>query len=798
MKKHLIVGVVLAVLLFSCHESKNPIEPPEEPGVQPLPSRQLSGSVVLPGGAAIQVNQMEVMSAIEKTDIAAAGTFAGAVVAGQKQQFIYAQSKTSGKPILLGYVSPDSAQIRLSTTTTALSLIMLNPMLFAADKAAREQMAQRAVQYFQFDELVQRLNQLVQTVPDEALDASLHPEIYQLAVEIGNATLKSFSANFQFNKNTQPASVASAPTIKNAAGDNVIFVNPRTVHYFAGIYNVNYSNRPPDKIAHIDAKDGLFRVQLGWPPKVVADPTETNYTIGQGQFYLRLEAGTRTLDPLAIVADTPEGYAFRANAMKGILFVIEAIVGWTPVGTSELYSFGGLARFSATVKDLHRIVKFAATGKPLEAFKELVTFVEQNAQSIGLWLWQEGYHQITGEFMQKVAGIARAMSLAFRIISAGNEQVPFIYDWVTAPPVVDYCINKNGVNLSECGNNMPPIAQFTVSPIAGDVVTVFTFDASATTDDIDTAPNINVRWDFDGDGNWDTAWSTTKRATHTYSQRESYTAFLEARDSQGLTALTHAVVNVSGGFASGKHIILFRDVLPWQNVRIEELLIANGITAGPGINQFEVLPSTQMRTQSFIPGESFIIIGNSQNQTFYNNYAANNLRFANFVYNGGTIFWEACDLGWFNNDPNTPGGDLRRAGVIIPGNVTTVFDYDKFNYVLDPSLPLVRGLPTIIEHNYASHESFTNLLEGTTIYMRNESSQPTLIEYKYGSGWVVATGQPIEHGYYQGKDLGLLFPRVVAYVLGKTSSQTMMVSKPQAGETTTSSARRAHGTETGL
>ncbi|MGH7596514.1 MAG: hypothetical protein ACREOI_09180 [bacterium] len=791
MKKYFILGITLAALLWSCNKGKNPVSPPES-GVQPLPSRQLSGSLVLPGGAAIQANQMEVVSAIGKTDVAAAGTFAGAVVAGQKQQFLYAQSKTSGKPILLGYLSPDSAQTRLSTTSTALSLIMLNPMLFGVGKTAREQMAQRAVQHVRFGELVQRLNQLVQTAPDEALDATLHPEVYQLAVEIGNGTLKAIrtSSTVYPGETLSSAGVASGPTIENGDGNNVILVNPRTIYYFAGIFNGSYSNRTPDQIASLPAKESLVTVRLGWPPVVLTEPTRTPHTIGSGQFYLRIESGTRSgLDRNRMLAATPEGYAFQANALKGIGFVFDILIGWTFLDNEAFFSIGNLQKFTATVGTIYEIGQFIAEGKPLDAFAALVGFVQKNAQSIGLWLELAGFKAVSGKFMEEVAKIAGAMSVAFKIITAGNEQVPFIYDWVTAPPVVDYCINKNGSNFSQCGTNSPPHARFNVSPLAGDVATVFTFDASNTTDDIDPVGNIEVRWDFDGDRQWDTSWSTNKRATHTYSQRESYAVFLEARDGQGLTAITHTVVNVSGGFASGKHIIIFRDVLPWQNVRIEDLLIANGVTAGPGLNQFEILPSTQMRTRPFFPGESFIIIGNSQDQTFYNNYSANNLRFANFVYNGGTIFWEACDRGWFNNDPNTPGGDMRFAGVIIPGNITTVFDYDKFNYVTDPSLPLVKGLPSIVEHNYASHESFTSLPVGTTIYMVNESSQPTLIEYKYGAGWVVATGQPIEHGYYEGKNLGLLFPRVVAYVLGRSSSFLMTIARPQSGENKISSAR---------
>jgi hypothetical protein len=317
---------------------------------------------------------------------------------------------------------------------------------------------------------------------------------------------------------------------------------------------------------------------------------------------------------------------------------------------------------------------------------------------------------------------------------------------------------------------------------------VFAFDATGTTDDADYSSDIKVRWDFNGDGVWDTGWTLNKKATHAYSSRESYTILMQAQDRKGLTGTAHTVINVSGGYASGKHIVIFRDVLPWQNVRIEELLKSNGFTAGTGQNQFEIVPSAYMSEWPLTPGFTFLVISNSQTQTFYNNYAANNLRFAGFVFNGGTIFWEACDLGWYNNDKNSTGGDLRKAGVMIPGNIWTKADYDSFNYVTDPSLLLVKNIPTIIRHNYASHESFYNVPVGTTVYMKNESDEPTLIEYKYGGGWVVATGQPIEHGYYLGKELGTLLPRIVAYILGSSTSSSVKIARHNDGEPGISSA----------
>lgn len=54
------------------------------------------------------------------------------------------------------------------------------------------------------------------------------------------------------------------------------------------------------------------------------------------------------------------------------------------------------------------------------------------------------------------------------------------------------------------GEQNPPNIRFSISPFpSGEVTRVFTFDPSATTDDLDPDYAIKVRWDFDGDGIWD-------------------------------------------------------------------------------------------------------------------------------------------------------------------------------------------------------------------------------------------------------------------------------------------------------
>ncbi|MBN1677888.1 MAG: right-handed parallel beta-helix repeat-containing protein [Candidatus Thermoplasmatota archaeon] len=92
--------------------------------------------------------------------------------------------------------------------------------------------------------------------------------------------------------------------------------------------------------------------------------------------------------------------------------------------------------------------------------------------------------------------------------------------------------------------NLAPVAHMSASPPVGSLDVFFMFDSGASVDFEDFAEVLQVRWDFDGDGNWDTDWSTEKVAHHQYSVPGNYTVRLEVRDTQGLNNITEMNVEV--------------------------------------------------------------------------------------------------------------------------------------------------------------------------------------------------------------------------------------------------------------
>lgn len=93
--------------------------------------------------------------------------------------------------------------------------------------------------------------------------------------------------------------------------------------------------------------------------------------------------------------------------------------------------------------------------------------------------------------------------------------------------------------------NTEPTASFSVEPTSGTTSTTFTFDASSSSDNEDITSDLQVRWDWEDNGIWDTDYSTTKTATHQYSAVGTYTVKLEVKDSAGLTNTTTKIVSLT-------------------------------------------------------------------------------------------------------------------------------------------------------------------------------------------------------------------------------------------------------------
>ncbi len=93
-------------------------------------------------------------------------------------------------------------------------------------------------------------------------------------------------------------------------------------------------------------------------------------------------------------------------------------------------------------------------------------------------------------------------------------------------------------------DSQPPVADFSYAPENPSAGNNVTFDASASSDDDSSPAEIQVRWDFENDGTYDTQWSTTKTATHVFNSAGTFTVKLAVKDKYGLGATTTKVIAI--------------------------------------------------------------------------------------------------------------------------------------------------------------------------------------------------------------------------------------------------------------
>ncbi len=95
--------------------------------------------------------------------------------------------------------------------------------------------------------------------------------------------------------------------------------------------------------------------------------------------------------------------------------------------------------------------------------------------------------------------------------------------------------NNNNNKNNHDTINTAPTAIFQISPSSGNTDTVFNFDASGSSDKETAFENLNFRWDWEGDGTWDTDYSNLYQTTHKYDNKGNYSPTLMVKDEKDLT-----------------------------------------------------------------------------------------------------------------------------------------------------------------------------------------------------------------------------------------------------------------------
>lgn len=92
--------------------------------------------------------------------------------------------------------------------------------------------------------------------------------------------------------------------------------------------------------------------------------------------------------------------------------------------------------------------------------------------------------------------------------------------------------------------NLPPMPELSSFPSAGDTSILFNFSAAGSSDDRDYEIGLTYRWDFEGDGAWDTEYTKGNAIAHKYDESGIYNVRVEVQDLDGLTGVATDTIEV--------------------------------------------------------------------------------------------------------------------------------------------------------------------------------------------------------------------------------------------------------------
>jgi len=118
--------------------------------------------------------------------------------------------------------------------------------------------------------------------------------------------------------------------------------------------------------------------------------------------------------------------------------------------------------------------------------------------------------------------------------------------------------------------NRPPIPAIQVPAVYGNIVTNFFFSAWPSRDDVTPPSRLLIRWDFDGDGSWDTGWSYEKTIYHQFGMPGTFQVALQAKDEGGAMANAYIEIQVSSSTNPTGFILDKRDNRYYGTVKIGE------------------------------------------------------------------------------------------------------------------------------------------------------------------------------------------------------------------------------------
>ncbi len=272
---HVVISYIILLSLIlgisSCEQRKhnNLLDPDYEGATQATMNKEnRTGTLKVIPGSILKTTDLKVVTFSNTSDLEANGQFSVQTNEAEKYQILFFIAKASKRPVYLGLYNPLTNKVMANDTSTALSLVLFNPYLIYTTQAQRTQYLDAVKKSNKFTQLLTLLKNAHLSNANLVLDYNTNPIIYQIICQLMKEALASLGAN-----GSPITPIASdPPTIKDAPGEDIIFVNPRQIYYAAGIYPGENTLK---EVITVNRKPTTPTYQWGWPPVIQTTTEET-------------------------------------------------------------------------------------------------------------------------------------------------------------------------------------------------------------------------------------------------------------------------------------------------------------------------------------------------------------------------------------------------------------------------------------------------------------------------------------------------------------------------------------------
>lgn len=745
----ILILLIIVLGAFSCSEKNDVLLGPN--GDSGIETKVIRGTVILPEDSSLSFDELRVKSLIETASISSSGDYAIKLLVKQSFQILYFVDHLTAEPVFMGLYNPINDAIEISAASTVLSMALLNPMLVNVSLSRKAEYLDAIKENSGFKSLAEDVEQICMTEGSSLLYSSSHT-IYQKLASLIKDAMESLAGINSYRTD-------ETPEIDSGDDGSLKVRNYGKISYFCTI------KQGADLVEYFSVKPNIEQAAYYWglPPKVeIVEPNEISIYLEKGSYQVSL---TKGFDFYTYETDEHNRLATHTNLFQGLLSIAEVAAGGFKIDAEEktpelLYLTDQMvSRFAGNMieSDRHGLVL---------SFCELLN---NNSELISELILGREASSVSSKYFELCSEILSGLQKSFRNMGYDEAVSSFFLSLIEATSSLNATVEAGDDSTVVSPPEYSPSAYFSYSPSVGAVNQKILFIADSYSG-IENQDNLCYRWDWNGDGVWDTRWLPDQAAiSHRFASPGKYRVTLQVRNSSMLTDSITRTVNIDAGLATVKRIRIIQDSEPWGSSSLTTILEQLGFAEGNDYGSYKIVNSVNITNVDFNPETDLVIISNDQSQDFYDSFAENQAWVYDFIYDGGVLFWGACDRG-------SEKGFMEDAGIVLPAGVSYRQSIDLRNFVNDFDLSIVAGLPSVLEYQYASHIGFYNLPENTTIYTHNSRDEATLLEFNLGKGWVMISGQPLEHQHkYAHTEINELLPRILSHLTGVRYAQPVSV-----------------------